>query len=101
MSIPISAAVAGTLSSQDIDTESICKANITFFWNAGKEKLYLGKGGSKQLSTLGMQNLNILHYIAFNTSAITGHDMWSPQISVHSSSIRAQFGVGNVLFTFF
>lgn len=36
MSIPTSAAVAGTLSSQDIDTESVSKANITFFWNVGK-----------------------------------------------------------------
>lgn len=39
------------------------------------KRLYLGKGDSKQVPKLGMQNLNILHEIAFNTSAITDHDM--------------------------
>lgn len=33
-----------------------------------------------------MQNLNILHEIAFNTSAITDHDMWNSQISVHKQA---------------
>lgn len=39
------------------------------------KRLYLGKGGSKLVPKLGVQNLNILHEIAFNTSAITDHDM--------------------------
>lgn len=47
------------------------------------KRLYLGKGGSKLVTKWGVQNLNILHEIAFNTSAITDHDMWKSQISVH------------------
>lgn len=50
------------------------------------KRLYLGKGDSKQVPKLGMQNLNILHEIAFNTSAITDHDMWNSQISVHKEA---------------
>lgn len=47
------------------------------------KRLYLGKGGFKQVPKLGVQNLSILHETAFNTSAITDHDMWNSQISVH------------------
>lgn len=47
------------------------------------KKLYLGKGGSTLAPKLGVQNLNILHEIAFSTSAITDHGMWKSQISVH------------------
>lgn len=39
------------------------------------KKLYLGKGGSTLAPKLGVQNLNILHEIAFSTSAITDHGM--------------------------
>lgn len=33
-----------------------------------------------------MQNLSILHEIAFNTSAITDNDMWNSQISAHKEA---------------
>lgn len=47
------------------------------------ERLYLGIGDSEQALKLGIQNLNVLHVIAFTTAAITYRDTWNSQMSVH------------------
>lgn len=38
------------------------------------ERLYLGIGDSEQALKFGIQNLNVLHVIAFTTAAITYRD---------------------------
>lgn len=47
------------------------------------KRLYLGIGGFKPVPESGVQNLSVLHEVAFTTAAITYRDTWNSQISVH------------------